>query len=327
MENAEQINQLASAFQGSRVLLTAFELELFTALEKGEMDSATLAGKLDTDTRATDRLLNVLCSLGLINKKNNLFSNAPAASRHLVKGKPGYLAGLSHRNNLWDTWTNLTGAVYGDEKKKEAAKKKKQKEWSESFIRAMHTRAHASAPGIVAQIDLQGVKRVLDVGGGSGAFSIQFVKQGVNLKASVFDLPHVVEMTKRYVSEAGVEASFDFLPGDYNQVESFGSGYDLAFLCAIIHINSPQSNQKLVQKCFDALQSGGRLVINDFIMDEDRINPQFGAFFALNMLVGTAEGDTYTESEIRSWYEKAGFRDVKRLEPLGPGTSIIGSKP
>ncbi len=326
MENAEQIQQLARAFQGSRILLTAFELGIFTVLESSNMESTKVAQQLDTEARATDRLLNALCGLGLVVKKGGRFSNSDAASNFLVEGKEGYLANLGHSNNLWDTWSSLTSAIIGDDAKAAKVQQQKKDQWYESFIKAMHTRARMAAPAIVSQLDLVGVNRVLDVGGGSGAFSIQFVKQGSDLKATVLDLPQVIEMTKRYVLEAGVADSFDYLAGDYTELESFGSNYDLVFLCAIIHINSPETNQKLIQKCAAALNPGGRLVINDFVMDDDRTSPVFGALFALNMLVGTREGDTYTESEIRNWFEAVGMTGFRRLEPVGPGTSLVGIK-
>jgi 2-polyprenyl-3-methyl-5-hydroxy-6-metoxy-1,4-benzoquinol methylase len=326
MENAEQIYQMARAFQGSRILLTAYELGVFDALSGQRKSSAALAKELETDSRALDRLLNALCTFDLLYKHDNQFINSPLTERHLVKGKEGYLAGLGHLNNLWDSWSSLTGAIIRDEKLKLKATEKREAQRSASFIAAMHSRAISSAPAIVAQIDLTGVKWVLDVGGGSGIFSVQFVKAGHNLKATIFDLPHVVELSRKYVAEAGVADAIDFKTGDYTETADFGSGYDLAFLCAIVHINSPRVNRELVRKCHAALNTGGRLVIQDFILDDSRTKPAPGAIFALNMLVNTPDGDSYTETEIKSWLEEAGFSGIQKLEPLGPTASIVGVK-
>lgn len=326
MENAEQINQLARAFQSSRILLTAYELGVFDALSGQQKSSTTLADELETDSRALDRLLNALCTFDLLKKHDHQFSNSPVAEKFLVKGKADYLAGLGHLNNLWDSWSSLTEAIIRDDKRKAQAREKKQTQRTASFIAAMHGRAQSSAPAIVAQIDLTGVKRVLDVGGGSGIFSVQFVKSGNNLKATIFDLPQVVELSKAYVAKEGVADAIDFKTGDYTTVTGFGSGYDLAFLCAIVHINSPQVNRELVRKCYAALNPGGRLVIQDFVLDDSRTRPAPGAIFALNMLVNTPEGDAYTESEIKSWMVEAGFSGIQKLEPLGPTASMIGSK-
>ncbi len=326
IKTPEQLNQLARGFQQSRILLTAFELDLFTPLDQDELSSKELSEKLETDERATDRLLNALCALNLIQKNDGKYSNSKIASTFLVKGKEPYMGGLAHANNMWDSWSSLTSAIIRNEKKAEKLKQQKESTWYDSFITAMHSRARLSAPQIISQLDLKDVNSVLDVGGGSGAFSIQFVKSGENIRSTLFDLPQVTEMAKRYVTEAGVEGLIDFTAGDYTKDASLGSGFDLAFLSAIIHSNSPATNESLVRKCYDALNPNGRIVIQDFIMDDDRTGPIMGALFALNMLVATRDGDTYTENEIRGWLEKAGFSRIQRLEPTGPSASIVAYK-
>ncbi|MBU3914869.1 methyltransferase domain-containing protein, partial [bacterium] len=205
-------------------------------------------------------------------------------------------------------------------------KQKKTDSWYDSFIAAMHNRASMTAPAIVSQLDLTGVNNVLDVGGGSGAFSIQFVKQNRDLVATVFDLPHVVKMTQTYVEKAGVSGRVRYTGGDYMKDKDLGSGYDLVFLSAIIHSNSPEINKKLFKKCYSALNSGGRVVVQDFIMDDSRTTPAMGAVFALNMLVGTPEGDSYTKSEISDWLTEAGFKEISQLAPIGPTSSVIARK-
>ncbi len=322
----DQIIQMAQAFQNSRLLLTAFELGVFTALNNEKLSSEKLALKLDTDVRATDRLLNALCSQGLMQKEDNCFKNTEMTSRFLVKGKQEYMSGLGHLNNLWDTWSSLTGAVIRNKEKKQKAAQQKEATWYNSFIEAMHYRSGASAPAIIAQLDLSGVKKVLDVGGGSGAFSIHFVKQNADISATIFDLPHVVAMAAKYVKNAGVSDRIEFAEGDYTANIELGAGYDLVFLSAIIHSNSPKTNIRLFEKCYNALNSGGCIVVQDFVMSEDRLSPTIGALFALNMLVATQEGDTYTEVEIREWLSKVGFSEIEMLKPIGPTTSVIAKK-
>lgn len=165
----------------------------------------------------------------------------------------------------------------------------------------------------------------MDVGGGSGAFSMAFVRAGDDLKATVFDLPNVVPLTKEYIDREGLAEDIKTVSGDYHKDE-FGSGYDLAFLSAIIHANSFEQNLSLIQKVSRALNPGGQIVISDFIMDDNRYQPAFGAYFALNMLVGTQGGDTYTESEIKGWMENAGIAFTERKD-LRRGTGLmIGRK-
>ena len=153
---------------------------------------------------------------------------------------------------------------------------------------------------------------------------MQFVKKDVLNRATVFDLPEIIPITKKYIDTEGLSAQFDFICGDYNK-DDWGKAYDMAFLSAIIHINSLDENQKLVQKCFDSLNKNGLIVIQDHVMSEMRTEPYAGALFALNMLVGTENGDTYTESEIRNWLSHSGFSEIIRVETFN-NAMIIGRK-
>lgn len=322
----EDIHRIAMAFQQSRILLTAVELDLFTSISKDSLTSEIIAKKLGTGKRATDRLLNALCAIGLVSKEKNLFSNTPAAAKFLIKGNKGYMAGLMHISGLWKTWSTLTGAVKkGSKATPPDPIIKRSPEWFEAFIAAMHHRASASAHLLVSKLDLKKVSKMIDIGGGSGAYAMAFVRAKQEMTATVFDLPNVIPLTKKYVAEAGLTDRFRFVKGDYNKDE-FGKDFDLVFFSAIIHINSPDKNQSLMNKAAMALKPGGQVVIQDFIMDKDRTNPPFGTFFALNMIVGTENGDTYTEAEVKSWLNKSGFTGIRRLEGEGPASMIIARK-
>jgi SAM-dependent methyltransferase len=321
--SAQGIMELASAFQRSRVLLTAYELDLFSVLGDGGKPSGEVARALGTDARATDRLMNALCAMGLLAKQGDRFSNTPSASRVLVKGRPEFLAGLMHMVHLWETWSTLTAAVRqgGSVAARAADVNGRGADWLRAFIAAMHWRACQHARGVVGLLDLSGVSRVLDVGAGSAAYAMAFVRARDGITAVAFDLPNVVPLTQEYIRQEGLAGKVETVVGDYG-VDPLGSGFDLVLLSAIIHSNSPSQNRALIRKAAEALASGGQVVVQDFIVDEDRTGPPFAALFALNMLVGTGAGDTYTESEVRQWMEEAGLRHVMRRDtPFG--TSLI----
>lgn len=313
------------AFREARAMLTAYELGLFTIIGGGQKSSEEIARKAGTDGRATDRLLDALAASGYINKKEGEFSNTPLSSRYLVKGKPEYMGGLMHQADLWHTWSTLTDAVRsGSSVISRSPVNLSDHRWLESFIAAMHMRARHQAPEIVELIDLTGVKRVLDVGGGSGIFSMAFVRSLEGLNSVVFDLPNVTELTRRYIESEKLSDRITVSAGDYT-TDPLGTGFDLVFMSAVIHSNSVDTNKRLFRKAFDALNPGGRLVVLDFIMDGDRVSPAVGAYFSLNMLVGTPEGDTYTESEIRGWMGNIGFKDVGRIETEF-GTDLMSAR-
>ncbi len=321
----QQIRAQFASFQQSRILLTAFELEIFTILDKTAKTSHEISTVIKSDHRATDRLLNALCALGYLNKENDKFSNQDFSTEFLVRGKPGFMSGLYHLGNLWDSWSNMTDVIRTGKPAANPDINERGEKWLSAFIEAMHNRAHSQAGPSVAEIDLSNVKKVLDVGGGSAAFSMAFVNAKNDIRVTVFDLPNVVPITKQYIETEGYAGKIDTSPGDYNS-DDLPGGYDLIFLSAIIHANSFGDNDVLIKKCARALNSGGRVVIQDFIMDNDRTGPLFGAVFALNMITGTAGGDTYTESEISEWMIKAGLVNIKRnYQPFGTG-QITGYK-
>ena len=319
------IRELAAAFQKSRCLLTAYELGVFTALGSKSKTSGEVAKIIKTAGKSTDRLMNALCALGLLQKKKGKFSNTPSALRFLVKCKPEYMASLMHTVNQWDTWSSLTEAVRRGKPTIAHFFSGSGKEWLAAFIAAMHERATLQARDTVSKIDLSRVSQVLDVGGGSGAFSMAFVRAKKGIRATVFDLPEVVPLTRSYIRREGLSDKIKTVSGDYN-INNLGKGFDLIFLSAVAHSNSFKENQKLIKKCADALNPGGQVVVVDFIMDKERTSPAFGAMFALNMLVATEQGDTYTESEVRQWMRKGGLCAIKRKGTIFGTTLIIGKE-
>ena len=325
-QSPSRILDTISAFRPARVLLTSFELGIFTAIGDGPKESREIAQTLGTSERATDRLMNALCGMGFLKKRSGRFQNAPLTARYLVKDRPDYLAGLMHQVGLWERWSTLSQAVReGSPVTVHGEIGDQGSGWLEAFIEAMHMRARGQAGIVARSINLRGVKRVLDVGGGSGAFSMAFVRTKKGLQAVVFDLPQVTILTRRFLEAEGLTNSIETTNGNY-ETDSLGSGFDLVFLSAIIHSNSAEVNRLLFKKTYDALTPEGRLVVLDHVMREDRTTPLAGAFFSLNMLVGTKAGDTYTESEIRQWMTEAGFKDIRRKStPFGTDL-MIGKK-
>ncbi len=313
--------EMVSAFQKSRIILTAFELDLFTCIGKGGKTSVDVAGAIQADPRGTDRLLNALCALGFLSKVDGRFMNTDLSQRYLVKGSEDYLSRIGHSLNLYRSWGSLTDAVM-------AGTTVLAREYDPvslvNFIEAMHHRAKKTAERLVSHIDLAGVNRVLDVGGGSGVYSMAFVRAKPDLRAVVLDLPKVTELARMYIDAAGLSGSISTMNGDYN-TDEFGTGYDLVFMSAIVHINSFDENAALMARAYRSLNPGGVIVIQDHIMEDDRTAPARGALFALNMLVNTRSGDTFTEGEMRQWLEKAGCVDVRRM-PTGMENDLMTGK-
>lgn len=316
----DRLDQMIRNFQPSRCILTALELDLFTAV--GETASAEQIGsKIHANTRAVSMLLNALVSLGLLSKSGDQYTNTPESARFFVQGaKDNQRNGLLHAANIWHRWSTLTDAV---RRGTWLPIEGEQTEWTQNFIAGMQRNAKTRAPLLVKTLGTAGVRRILDLGGGSGAYSMAFAKASPDLHCDILDLPEVVPLTAEYVQNAGVSAQVRIRAGDMLQ-EDFGSGYDLILLNAICHMFSEAQNRDLFRRARKALAPNGRLVVQDFILNDEKDGPQHAALFSLNMLVGTEAGASYSEAEYTSWMKAAALSEVSRINLPGPSDLIVG---
>jgi predicted transcriptional regulator len=323
--NPTEIKSMVSAFQQSRILLTAYELGIFTFIGNQSVKAEAVSEALNLNSNAAKRLLNALVAMGLIIKNNEGYSNSKESRRYLSKDSPEYMAGLMHTNHLWDTWSHLTDVVKTGKVAHDDAINERGEEWLKAFIHAMHDRGKQQAPSQISRIDLQNVDSVLDVGGGSACFSMEFIRRKPGLKATVFDLPNVVPISREIVEKEGFTGKIDHHTGDYT-ADELPTGFDLVFLSAIIHSNTPEINKDLVRKSYNALNDGGRLVIQDWIMNDAKTEPAQGAIFSINMLVGVEGGDCYSENEVGHWMKDAGFKDISKVTLDRGLAQMIGVK-
>ena len=321
----DELNALIRGYQESRILLTALELDVFTAVSTGA-SAATVAKRCGTDRRATELLLNALVALEVLRLTGGEYENTRVAARFLAAGAPDDARhALRHNLSLWTTWSSLTGAVREGHVSLRADMQERDDDWTVPFIAAMHRGATARAPQVLAALGAGSVTRMLDVGGGSGAYAIAFAKANPVLTAVVLDLDTVLPITQTHIDEAGVAKRVTTLAGDLRK-DDLGSGYDLVFLSSICHMLDPHGNRDLLARAAKALVPGGRVVIQDFILEPDRTAPRQAVLFAINMLVGTEGGSTYTEAEYAEWLGAAGLGDVERIPLQGPADLMVGVK-
>lgn len=314
------LDQVIRGFQPSRCILTALELDLFTAVGEGA-SAEQIGSKIHANARAVSMLLNALVSLGLLSKSGDQYKNTPESARFFMQGsKDNQRNGLLHTANIWHRWSTLTEAV---RRGTCVPIERKQKEWTQNFIAGMQRNAKTRAPLLVKTLGTAGVRRILDLGGGSGAYSIAFAEASSEVRCDILDLPEVVPLTAEYVKNAGVSAQVRLRAGDMLH-DDFGSGYDLILLNAICHMFSEEQNRDLFRRARQALAPNGRLVVQDFILNNEKIGPQHAALFSLNMLVGTESGASYSEAEYTVWMKAATFSEVSRINLPGPSDLIVG---
>ncbi len=322
----DDLNATLRGFMESRVLLTALELDLFTAVGNGST-AEQAAKKAGSNPRATAMLMNALAAMGLLGKQGETFRNAPAAGRYFAAGSKDYARpGLLHAAHLWRSWSTLTECVRAGTAVARQESRGPVEDWTQAFIAAMHRNAGERAPLVVRTVGVERVERMVDVGGGSGAYSIAFAKANSKLHSEILDLPEVLSIAQGHIREGGLEARISTRPGDLRR-DAFGGGHQLVFISAICHMLNETENLDLMKRSFQALSSGGRVVVQDFILEPDRTAPRFAALFALNMLVGTRGGSSYTEEEYAGWLREAGFSAIERVRLPGPTGLMIGTRP
>ncbi len=318
----DDLNETIRGFMASRVILTALELDVFTAIGNGAT-VRHIAGKIQGAVRATEMLLNALVSLNLLEKRDDTYTNTPVAARFLVEGTADSARTAQlHTVNMWKRWSTLTEAVQSGS----TVVPRADNGWVKSFIAAMDHNARGRARAVVQAVEVNGAKQMLDFGGGSGAYSIAFAKAAPGLHSEIVDAPEVLALAHEYVHKAGLDDRISTRAGDMLSIPLEAGKYDLILLAAICHMFSPEENKQLFDRAYAALAPKGRLVVSDFILEPDKTAPRFAALFALNMLVGTRAGSSYSEPEYDAWLRQAGFAESKRVRLPGPAGLMIATK-
>ncbi|HEX8144726.1 MAG TPA: methyltransferase [Pyrinomonadaceae bacterium] len=327
--------QIVAGFWASKTLASAVELDLFTKLSGKGVNIEELAALLDMHPRPAEMLLSGCASLGLLEKRGDRFYNSQLSEEFLVRGKPYYFGGVVTMldRRLYLPWNRLTAALktnraqtWGDEQGLFEAISKDPEE-QRIFTEAMHSFSNQSGKAVAESFDFSPYKKLLDVGGGSGAYCIEAARRYPHLRAVVFDIPAALEIAREKIAEAGLSDRIETYSGDFFN-EELPKGSDVILLSMILHDWTPEKNRAILRRCFAALPSGGALIVSELMMDDDKAGPVPAALMSLNMLIET-EGRNYTWSEYTGWMEEAGLTEIKRVAVLSPGANglLIGHKP
>jgi SAM-dependent methyltransferase len=304
----EEILRLAQGFMESRILHAAADLNLFTILNQTPRSAKEVAEQIGGDARALAVLLDAVAAMGLLVKRGGTYSCRDSL---LAAGSPdSILPMVLHMSHLWNRWSRLADVAKGIPAPEFSFSRNAGE--LRAFIGAMHSVGAPLAKQIVASVNPGQSRLLLDVGGGSGTYTIAFLRAVPEMKATIFDLPMVIEMARERLEKEGLLGRATLVSGNYHEDE-LPQGHDLALISAIIHSNSLEENVNLYKKAFRALNPGGRILIRDHVMDRERTHPKDGAIFAINMLVGTSGGGTYTYEEIEAGLKEAGFSGIRLI--------------
>jgi precorrin-6B methylase 2 len=323
---AEAVLALGRSYQGAAILAAAAELDLFSALAAGALTAAELARAGRCDLRGLTVLLDALAALRLLEKSGNRYALPVGLDALLTPdGSHSVLAMAQHQANCLRNWAQLAKVVKTGQPGEWMPSVRGEAGDQQAFIGAMHNVSAPAAAQVIQAVQPLRFQHLLDVGGASGTWTIAFLRACSSAQATIFDLPPVIAMAQRRIAAAGLSERVKFVAGDFMR-DALPPGADLAWVSAIVHQNSRAQNRLLFGKAFQALVPGGRIAIRDILMEECRVEPVAGALFAVNMLVATQGGGTFTFAELREDLTAAGFVDVATLRSDEAMNSIVVAK-
>jgi len=323
-----QLESIAHGYQDAVILLTANHLGLFRALHGEPRTAADLARELDLDARGLELVLLALTAREVLHRDGaGAFALAPDAAPYLDPASEDSISTIfDHHYHLLHRWVRLDEVLRTGEPVPREGDGRSPDELR-AFICGMKDISRKSSDEVAGKVlELGESRRLLDLGGGPGTSAITFCKRWPRLEAVVFDLPEVTPIAREEIAAAGLEDRITTRDGDYHR-DSLGDGYDAVYVSNIIHSLSPDETREILGKAAAALQPGGFLILKDFFLADSRTEPAFGARFAVNMLVGTTGGKSYTWTETGMILADLGLQPVRHVDVGAHSGVLVARKP
>jgi precorrin-6B methylase 2 len=334
----EHIMHLGLGFWGSKAFLSAVELGLFTQLAKGPADEATIANHLGLHKRSSRDFLDALVSLGMLSREGSgpsaRYSNTRDADVFLDRAKPSYAGGILEMANarLYGFWGSLTEALKTGQPQNEAKHGKgspfdilyADPARLRQFLAGMTGISMGAAVSIAQKFPWTNYKTFVDVGAAQGAVPVQVALAHKHLKGANFDLPQVGPIFNDYAKSFGLSDRLSFQAGDFFK-EPLPKA-DVIIMGHILHDWSLEEKKMLLRKAYDALPTGGAVIVYEAIIDDDRRIAALGLLMSLNMLIETPAGFDYTGADCSAWMKEAGFKSTRVEHLVGPDSMVVGIK-
>ena len=332
--NPEKILQTGMAFWASKTLLSAVEMGVFTDLSHGPESYDNLSGRLGFHPRSARDFLDALVALGFLTRNGDNYSNTPETDLFLDRKKPSYVGGILEMANrrLYPFWSNLTEALRTGLPQNEIktggpglfetlyAHPTRLK----GFLAAMTGVSHGANMKIARTFPWANYKSFVDVGTAQGDLAVQIALANPHLRGSGFDLPEVAPIFEEYIADAGVAERLTFQPGDFFKQDIPKA--DVILMGHILHDWDLPTKKMLIQRAFEAIPTGGALIVYEALIDDERSKNAFGLMMSLNMLIETPGGFDFTGGDCRAWMTEAGFSDVRVEHLVGPDSMVVGIK-
>jgi O-methyltransferase domain/Dimerisation domain len=331
----DQIMQIGMGFFGSKVLLSAVEMGLFTELADHPLDVNALKTRLGLHERGAADFLDALVALKMLERKDGLYANTPSTAVFLDKRKPSYMGGILEMANhrLYPSWGNLSVALRTgrpqSEVKDEADKDTFAALYADpdrlkEFLRSMTGVSRGANMAIARKFPFNQYTTVVDVGTAQGDLISQVALANPHIQGTGFDLPAVGPCFEEYVEANGLADRVKFAPGSF--FEQPLPKADVIMMGHILHDWDLETKRMLIKKAWEALPESGAYIVYESIIDDDRSANAFGLLMSLNMLVETPGGFDYTGKDCIGWMKEAGFREMRVEHLVGPDSMVVGIK-
>lgn len=327
----ERIYQMAWAYSAPLVLEAAIKHRVFDVLDSGPM---TL-GEIQKATKASERglraILNCLVGFDFLRKQGDKYTLAPESAAFLVSTKPSFQGGMLRHvsEQLIPRWLHLSSVVATGKPAAAVNEQAAGSEFFSEFVNDIFPMSYHVTQEFAEHLNLRAAGnpvKVLDLAAGSGVWGIGLAQASEKVTVTAVDWPNVIPVTQGTVGRFGLTERFTFVKGDLHEAD-FGSGYNVATLGHILHSEGMERGKTLLKRTFDALAPGGTIAIAEFLVNADRTGPVNALIFAVNMVVNTDVGDTFSFEEISEWLREAGFVDTRTIPTHGPSPLILATKP
>ncbi len=310
---------------------TALRLRLFDILDQSPKTASELAQLTNTSLRGITMILDALVGLEFLSRSGERYSVTPESSNFLVSTKPGYYGGMFEHTarQLLPKWMKLPEIVRTGKPAGAVNDETQGSEFFANFVEALFPLSLPAAQTLAKHLRLKEAKEpvsVLDLAAGSGVWGVGLAQESSNVRVRAVDWPDVLKVTQRVFRRFGLEDRLILGPGDLAGAD-FGANHQVATLGHILHSQGAEDSRKLLRRTFDALAPGGTISVMEFLANDERTGPPNALIFAVNMLVNTENGNTFSFREISEWLREAGFENPCLLEVPAPSPLILANRP
>ncbi|MCA1300142.1 acetylserotonin O-methyltransferase [Stappia indica] len=333
LTEAEEISDIAFGYMASKALFAALHFGIFTHLSQAPARVEDLAAKIGVPAERCRTLLTALAALGLIERDGGAYRNSPAAERFLVKGAKydfsDYLR-LQVHQQMYPLMDQIEPALAGELPEEATAS---YAEWfsdpeeARLYSESQHAGSLGPALGLARRVDLSGARKLLDVGGGTGAFAITLCEAFPELSATIVDFPNVATLGRTFIDKAGLSDRIAYREGNALETD-WPEAQDAILMSYLLSGVPDHTHVGLIERALRHLAPGGLLMVHDFIVDSDRAGPKNTALWQLQHTAFTPEARSLADDWLETQLKAAGFENVS-VEPLIPGMTklAVGTRP